>query len=82
MSYHRYIVVLLESRYHACKRTNPSLSRSFPCTQTNHAAKSYFRSSENQLEDIVEDKVAALSIREKLESLAVVHWSLLFVDLD
>jgi hypothetical protein len=53
-----------------------------PCTQTNHAANCYFRSSENQLEDIVEDKVAALSIGEKLESLAVVHWSLLLVDLD
>lgn len=39
------------------------------------------RSSENQLENIVENEVASLSVGKELECLAVVHRSLLFVDL-
>lgn len=38
--------------------------------------------TEHELEDVVEDEVAAGSIRQKLEALAVVHWSLLLVDLE
>lgn len=37
--------------------------------------------SENQLEDIVENEIASSSIWHKLENLAVVHRSLLLIDL-
>ena len=35
----------------------------------------------HQPEDVVEDKVAPLSIREELEALTVTHWRPFFVDL-
>jgi hypothetical protein len=41
----------------------------------------HLSSPEYQLEDVVEDIVTSLSIWEKLEGLAIVHWSLLLVDL-
>lgn len=38
--------------------------------------------TEHELEDVVKDEVASGSIRQKLETLAVVHWSLLLIDLE
>jgi len=38
--------------------------------------------SKDQLEDIIEDEVTALSVRKELESLAVVHGSLLLINLE
>lgn len=38
--------------------------------------------SEDQLEDVVEDVEASGAIRQKLECLAVVHGSLLLIDLN
>ncbi len=38
-------------------------------------------STEDELEDVVEDEVASGSIRHQLEALGVVHWSLLLVHL-
>jgi hypothetical protein len=35
----------------------------------------------NKTEDVVEDEVASSTVRQKLESLSVVHWLLLLVDL-
>lgn len=37
--------------------------------------------TEHELEDVVEDEVASGSVRQKLEALAVVHWSLLLIHL-
>ena len=36
---------------------------------------------EDKLKDVVEDVVATGAIREELEGLGVVHWSLLLIDL-
>ena len=36
---------------------------------------------EDELEDVVEDVVASSTIWDKLESLGVVHWSLLLINL-
>lgn len=38
-------------------------------------------STENELEYVVEDEVASRTIRQELKRLAVVHGSLLFIDL-
>jgi hypothetical protein len=38
-------------------------------------------STENELEYVVEDEVASSTIRQELKRLAVVHGSLLFIDL-
>jgi hypothetical protein len=38
--------------------------------------------TEHELEDVVEDEVASGSVRQKLETLAVVHWSLFLIDLE
>lgn len=37
--------------------------------------------TEDKLEDIVEDIVAAGSVWQQLEALGVVHWALLLIDL-
>ena len=37
--------------------------------------------SKNQLKDVIKDKVASSTVREKLEGLTIVHGSLLLVDL-
>lgn len=38
--------------------------------------------TEHELEDVVEDEVASGSVRQKLETLAIVHWSLFLIDLE
>lgn len=38
--------------------------------------------TEHELEDVVEDEVASGSVWQKLETLAVVHWSLFLIDLE
>jgi hypothetical protein len=54
---------------------------SLPIYPTQASSNTYCL-SENQLEDVVEDEEAALSVGEELEGLAVVHRPLLFVDLE
>lgn len=35
----------------------------------------------NQLENIIEDVIATIAIREQLEHLSVIHWPLLLINL-
>jgi hypothetical protein len=51
----------------------------FPCNPLLNLSYGYL--TKDQLEDIVEDVVASSSIWQELETLAVVHWPLLLIDL-
>jgi hypothetical protein len=51
----------------------------FPCNPSLKLSHGYL--TKDQLEDIVEDVVASSSIWQELETLAVVHWPLLLIDL-
>lgn len=75
-------------RYNASKQTISPFHHSFIPCPSDLVCSSYVpnilspHSTKHQLEDIVEDEVASSAIREELEGLAVVHRSLLIVDLE